>query len=234
MRDSFIFYRSFFEAISELPDEQKGRIFSAICDYTLNENPHELTGVDKCVFTLIKPQLDANNKKYKNGLKGASHGAKGGRPKKQKTPKKPLNNPNLTPNDNENDNEVVVDTAREVANNIRLGEEISKITGWDKDPNWFGDYSRIEVWLGQGWDEEKDILPTVKTLMINKTGLPPRTLKYFEQAIADAHVYRTSPTPKGKMYNGKESSKDKLARETHELLEQIRDSDRPEDPVNYN
>jgi len=68
-RDSLIFYRSFYEAIRELPMEKQGEIYDAIFDYSLNFNEQELTWMSKTVFTLIKPQLDANRKKYLNWIK---------------------------------------------------------------------------------------------------------------------------------------------------------------------
>lgn len=67
MRDTFIFYRSFYEAIKELPDAERLKIYDAICDYSLNLKPTDLQGVAAGFFTLIKPQLDANNKRYENG-----------------------------------------------------------------------------------------------------------------------------------------------------------------------
>ena len=57
MRDSTIIYRSFYEAIKQLPKEIQAEIWEAICEYSLN------------IFTLIKPQLDANLKRYENGNK---------------------------------------------------------------------------------------------------------------------------------------------------------------------
>ena len=107
MRESFVFYRSFFEAITDLPDEEKGRMFSAICDYALNGNHPNFTGSEKSIFTLIKPQIDANTKKFENGKSGGIHGSKGGRPPKNNptiTPPKPHNNPTKTPNVNVNVN----------------------------------------------------------------------------------------------------------------------------------
>ena len=101
MRDSFIFYRSFFEATKTLTTEQAADLYYAICSYALDRKELELDNVQKALFSLIKPQLDANHKRWENGLKGANSGKKGGRPK---TPKKPQRNPKKTPNVNVNVN----------------------------------------------------------------------------------------------------------------------------------
>ena len=101
MRESFVFYESFYLALSELSATQQGKIFQAICRYALYEEEPDLKGASAAVFKLIRPQIDANNRRYENGKKGAEHGIKGGRPKNPKeTPKKPLNNPTETPNVN--------------------------------------------------------------------------------------------------------------------------------------
>jgi hypothetical protein len=104
-KDSFIFYRSFFEALGDLPDENQLELFKAISNFSLNFEEPKLNGISKTIFTLIRPQLAANKAKYKNGCEGGKYGWLGGRPKKNKTPKKPLKNPKLTPNVNENENE---------------------------------------------------------------------------------------------------------------------------------
>ena len=100
-RESFVFYRSFYEGIKELPRDIQGEVLTAIMEYGLNgvttENQKPIT---KAMFALIKPQLDANNQRFENGRLGAEHGKKGGRPKKEK----PQENPNLTPNVNDNVN----------------------------------------------------------------------------------------------------------------------------------
>jgi len=68
MRDTAIIYRSFFEAIRELPKESQAEIWEAVCEYAFNFNEVELSGLAKSIFTLIKPQLEANIKRYQNGL----------------------------------------------------------------------------------------------------------------------------------------------------------------------
>ncbi len=105
-RESFIFYRSFYSAISALPDEQQLSLYRAIVERALNGIEPELFGTVKGMYELIKPQIEANERKYLNGCKGAEFGKLGGRPPKNptETPKKPLTYPTETPNDNVNDN----------------------------------------------------------------------------------------------------------------------------------
>ena len=113
-KDSFVFYRSFAEAIDDLPDEQQLIVYRAIKEYALNGIEIELNGIAKSFWKLIKPQLLANNRRYNNGTKGAEYGKLGGRPKKE-TPNEnsenPIGvieeNPKETPNENENVNENV-------------------------------------------------------------------------------------------------------------------------------
>jgi hypothetical protein len=69
MRDSLIFYRSFYEAINELPKETQAEVYHAIFEFSLNYKEIELSGLSKTIFTLIKPQLKANNKRFENGTK---------------------------------------------------------------------------------------------------------------------------------------------------------------------
>ncbi len=68
-KDSFIFYRSFFEALQDLKDKERLKVYDAICKLALNEIDTDLTGIPKTVFTLIKPQILSNTKKYKDGKK---------------------------------------------------------------------------------------------------------------------------------------------------------------------
>lgn len=83
--ESYVFYRSFHEALSELDIKDYGKLMYAINEYALNNNDEKvsaLTGVLKSLWTLIKPQLDANHRRREVGFKG-------GRPSKNDTEKKP-------------------------------------------------------------------------------------------------------------------------------------------------
>lgn len=79
-KNGFVFYRSFYEAISKVSSkETKAEIFEAICELGLNDNVVELDdSIGQIIMDLIKPQLQANNKKYEDGKKG-------GRPPKKTT-----------------------------------------------------------------------------------------------------------------------------------------------------
>lgn len=82
MSDSFVMYRSFHESLKELSREQYGNVMFAINEYALNGTETELSGVERAVFMLMKPQIDANERRRENGRRGADYGKKGGRPKK--------------------------------------------------------------------------------------------------------------------------------------------------------
>lgn len=84
-RDSFVFYRSFFEAIQCMPSEVQAEIYPALVDYALNgTKPDALSDIARGVFLLVKPIIDANNARAEGGSKGKKYGRLGGRPKKDK------------------------------------------------------------------------------------------------------------------------------------------------------
>lgn len=85
-RESFVFYRSFFETIAKVRSaEAKAEAYEAIALYGLyGLEPGKLSFEADLIFGMAKPQLEANFKRAMNGAKGAAYGSKGGRPK---TPK---------------------------------------------------------------------------------------------------------------------------------------------------
>lgn len=80
-RGSFIFYRSFREAIDQLEANERLAMYEALTAYALDGVEPQLSGTSKIVWTFVKPLLDANWRKYINGCKGAPHGIKGGAPR---------------------------------------------------------------------------------------------------------------------------------------------------------
>lgn len=64
----------------------------------------------------------------------------------------------------------------------------------------------VYKWLDAGADKEI-ILETMKVLIERKGGEPPNTLKYFDQAIADAITEKNNPLPKGNNYGTQQNNR---------------------------
>lgn len=118
-KESFIFYRSFYEAIKDLDCDTKVEIYDAICEYSLNQKETEIEGMGKAILTLIKPQIDANLKRYKNGCFG-------GRPKTKTKPNENQKETKTEPNDNDNVNDNV--NVNVLNNNTNVNTSNLKLT----------------------------------------------------------------------------------------------------------
>lgn len=67
MTNSFIFYASFYEALSEVEDDATQlAVYQAIAEYALTEKLPKLKGTASALFKLIKPQIDANIRRREN------------------------------------------------------------------------------------------------------------------------------------------------------------------------
>lgn len=69
MRDSVLFYRSFYDALKNIPSDERLKVYDSIMEYGMYDRDPELDGVALAIFLLAKPQIDANNKRYENGCK---------------------------------------------------------------------------------------------------------------------------------------------------------------------
>ena len=83
--------------MSDLSDADKLIMYEAITDYSLDMKEPELTGFPKALFSLIRPFLDANTQRWKNGCKGgAPKGNKNNRFSKSTTEVQPEVNQSTT------------------------------------------------------------------------------------------------------------------------------------------
>lgn len=82
MRDAFVFYSSFLIALKNLEDAERLMAYDAICNYAITGEEPVIDGITAAIFSLVKPQIDANARKYD---KNRENGKKGGRPKKAKS-----------------------------------------------------------------------------------------------------------------------------------------------------
>jgi hypothetical protein len=110
-RDSMIFYRSFYESVSGLSPVIKAELYDAIFEYGLNFQEIEFTNeISKALFTLIKPQLDANIKRFENGNKPKTKQIKSKIEAKDKQDKSKIEaNNNVNNNVNVNNNENILE-----------------------------------------------------------------------------------------------------------------------------
>lgn len=77
MRKSMVVYESFYQLLKEMKPLDAHATFMAMFEYGLYEKePDNLKGISSGAFSVMKPLIAANNKKYENGKKG-------GRPKNQ-------------------------------------------------------------------------------------------------------------------------------------------------------
>jgi len=100
-RDGFVFYKSFYDAVKELDPEIRLNFYEALFEYALEGQEPDIQGIEKAFFLFVKPQIDANNKRYENGKSG------GRKPNRNQTETKLKPNGNQTetkpkPNGNQN------------------------------------------------------------------------------------------------------------------------------------
>ncbi len=79
---NFLFYRSFYEAISEFDDNDRLALYDSLCKFAFEGIETEFTGMKKAILSMATPLISASIKNYEKGIKG-------GRPKapQQSTPK---------------------------------------------------------------------------------------------------------------------------------------------------
>lgn len=225
-RDSFIFYRSFWEALKQCPDDVRLRLYDAITDYALNFNkPEGLEGIAAIVFPLIEPQITANNKRFINGLKGGapSESMKGNQNARKNKPnqaqeqtestpktnqKQTKNKPNVNDNVNVNENVNVLE-ATTLPTRTRerfVKPTIKEVTayviekGYTFNPQAFYDY-----YEANGWRVGKNPMKKWKAACAN--------WQRMEQTI--------KPNNNGTGFTNTHPSDEQVVRQTYELVEEL-------------
>lgn len=70
---AFSFYRSYYEALKEVPEKDKKDIIFAIINYVFEDKKPKFKGTNKIIWTLIEPNLNTSKNKS-NGNSGAPIG----------------------------------------------------------------------------------------------------------------------------------------------------------------
>lgn len=157
-KNSFIVYRSFYIGIQALKKKDRLELYDAIFEFGLNHKEIDLKPLPQAMFELIKPQLEANHRKFTNGIKGgrpADPNSK--RQQNKRTKAEPNHNQDITKaerNDNVNVNVNVNDNVNRVGLPLKSGDdyflttdlyfEIKKTFPYcDLD----GELKKMRVWL---------------------------------------------------------------------------------------
>jgi hypothetical protein len=198
MRDSFIFYRSFLNSIQHLEPNEQLELFHAIVCYGLDQDEPEMSRYVRAVWESIKPQLDANQRKYENGCKG-------GKPKPNQSvttpepkPNQDLTTPepphNLMYNDNGNDNEN--DNANEECKGVKPKRDCSVLFGqfWAIYPRKTNKQSALKAFAKlKDEDQQKAISNITRLYSETPVQFIPHAATYINQARwEDEAIKRTN------------------------------------------
>lgn len=153
--NSFLFNKSYYEAIDCLEDEmQQLHLYKAIFSYVFRKTTPQLTKAEQSIFILIKPNIDTSAKKYQAKVK---NGKKGGAPKGNQNAKKsgnnlkqPKNNLKTSKNNIEKEKEKEKENEKEIEKDLKdtsfskkqrkkscksIDEVLNKITNIDLKTN---------------------------------------------------------------------------------------------------
>ena len=122
-KPSFLLYKSFYEPIKHLSNDELGLLFRAIFDYQNGLDISNLSPSLGMAFAFFKNQFDLDSVKYEESIvrRNQSNGSKGGRPKKEETQNNPENPVGfLEPKKPDKDKDNVKDKDKEIANRKRF------------------------------------------------------------------------------------------------------------------
>lgn len=139
-KKSFVLYHDYYDHISSLKDEEKGKLLSAIFEYEIKGvSPQGLSDKADMAFSFIRATLDRDREKYINRCqKNSANGKKGGRGNKsekserfskKRTQAKKADNDNESDNDNDNDSDNESESDKENALALDNEQESKKVYG---------------------------------------------------------------------------------------------------------
>lgn len=83
-REFFPCYHSYLKKCEKLTDQELGRLFRAVLEYSITGERQELAGRESIAFDFIADDIDRADKAYQDKCaENARNGKLGGRPKKQ-------------------------------------------------------------------------------------------------------------------------------------------------------
>ena len=127
-RESMVFYKSFMVATDDLEPELYKTVIKMVLHYAMEGKEPEGDTIAKAFFSLIKPQIDANNRRYANGKQG------GRKSNQDETKVEPKPNQTITkgkPNHNQDETKVEPNVNDNVNDNANVNDlkDINSRTG---------------------------------------------------------------------------------------------------------
>lgn len=116
-KPSFIIYKNFYEPIKSLSMEDRGKLFTAIFEYQINNTEIKLPDSCKMAFMFFKNQFDLDFNKWlgvvDRNTKNGRNGGRNSKPKKPSGVHSPPKNPIAPETETETETETVNDTVKE-------------------------------------------------------------------------------------------------------------------------
>lgn len=189
-RETFIFYRSFRDAFNALDKDVRLRMYEAVINYGLDLIEPHFEGIEKVLWTLIRPQLEANNKRFENGCKGGApmgnqNARKQPKDNRETTKKQPRNNqkqPNNNNNNNENNNENVNDIRT-----LKTSFKVSSFGANDAPADPKIDFEKIKGLWNDEAHKNHSLMPTLRSMQKQRQKqIAARIREYGEEVFFDA------------------------------------------------
>lgn len=185
-RETFIFYRSFRDAFNALDKDVRLRMYEAVINYGLDLVEPHFEGIEKVLWTLIRPQLEANNKRFENGCKGGApmgnqNARKQPKDNRETTKKQPRNNQKQPNNNNNNNNNV---------NDIRTLKTSFKVSSFGAndapaDPKI--DFEKIKGSWNDEAQKSHSLMPKLRSMQKQRQKqIAARIREYGEEVFFDA------------------------------------------------
>ena len=183
-RETFIFYRSFRDAFRALDKDVRLRMYEAVINYGLDLIEPHFEGIEKVLWTLVRPQLEANNKRFENGCKGGApignqNARKQPKDNRETTKKQPRNN-QKQPNNNNNNNENDIRT-------LKTSFKVSSFGANDAPADPKIDFEKIKGSWNDEAQKSHSLMPKLRSMQKQRQKqIAARIREYGEEVFFDA------------------------------------------------
>lgn len=209
-RSQFTFYRSYWEALQELPKKDRSAILDALIPYALDgAEPAGLTKVQQAVFALIRPTLDSGRKKAKAGKLGGS-----GKQSESKPQAPVKQTPREKEGEKEKEKEKEAEGEKDKRNTAPAADGKAFTQFWESYPNKAAREDAWNAWkdLNPSPDLIAKIMSSLDSWKFSSQWLDdggrfvPHAAKWLEKGY-----YENSPAPKDPISKPRKLDKEEMA-----------------------